>query len=135
MYKDILKTPADLGITDRIKFLGFVPKDKLATLLSGAIALIQPSLWEGFGIPVVEAMASGTPVIVSNVSSLPEVVGEAGILVDPYSVGQTEQAIRLIATDSKLRQKYSRAGLLQAKKFSREKMAKTVLKEFEKLNP
>ncbi|MDD5415791.1 MAG: glycosyltransferase family 1 protein [Candidatus Daviesbacteria bacterium] len=132
MYEDILKAPKTLGIEDKVKFLGFVPIDDLSYLLSGALAFIQPSLWEGFGIPVVEAMATGIPVIVSNVSSLPEVVGEAGFLVDPYSVDQIEQAIRTVATDKKLRQKHSKAGIVQAKKFSWDKMAITVLRVFEK---
>ncbi|MDO8573337.1 MAG: glycosyltransferase family 1 protein [Candidatus Daviesbacteria bacterium] len=133
MYEEILRAPSDFGIEDRVKFLGFVPTEELQTLLAGAIAYVQPSLWEGFGIPVVEAMAVGTPVIVSNVSSLPEVVGKAGLLIDPYSVDQIEQAIRLIVTDKRLQQKYSKAGLLQSQKFSWDKMAKEVLKVFEKL--
>ncbi len=133
MYEEILKSPKDLGIEDRVKFLGFVPTEELTDLLSKALAYVQPSLWEGFGIPVVEAMASGVPVIVSNVSSLPEVVGKAGLLVDPYSVDQIEQAIRTITTDKKLQQKYSKAGIVQAQKFSWHKMAKEVLKVFEKL--
>lgn len=133
MYEDILKAPGELGIEDRVKFLGFVPKDKLSSLLSKALAFIQPSLWEGFGIPVVEAMAVGTPVITSNVSSLPEVVGNAGLLIDPYSIDQIEQAIRTIVADKKLQQKYSKAGIEQAKKFSWDKMAEEVLKVFENL--
>lgn len=130
MFEDILKAPKDLGIEDKVKFLGFVPTEDLSVLLSGALAFTQVSLWEGFGIPVVEAMATGVPVIVSNVSSLPEVVGKAGLLVDPYSVDQIEQAIRVMVTDKKLRQKYAKAGFIQAKKFSWEKMAKAVLKVF-----
>ncbi len=133
MYDDILKTPKQLGIEDRIKFLGFIPTEELITLLSGATAYIQPSLWEGFGIPVVEAMATGVPVIVSKVSSLPEVAGQAGLLVDPYSVDQIEQAIRTIVSDKKLQQKFSKAGLVQSKKFSWDKMAKQVIKIFENL--
>lgn len=133
MYEDILKAPKVFGVEDRVRFLGFVPTGELTDLLSKALAYVQPSLWEGFGIPVVEAMATGVPVIVSNVSSLPEVVGEAGILVDPYSIDQIEQAIRLMVTDKKLRQKYSKAGLLQSQKFSWTKMAKTVLKVCENL--
>lgn len=131
MYEDVLKIPKTLGIEDRVKFLGFVPTEDMASLLSGALAYIQPSLWEGFGIPVLEAMAIGTPVIVSNASSLPEVVGKAGLLVDPYSTDQIEQAIRVMVTDKKIRQKYSKAGILQAKKFSWDKMGKEVLKVFE----
>lgn len=133
LYEDILQTPRNLGIEDRVKFLGFVQTEDLSLLLSGALAFVQPSLWEGFGIPVVEAMATGTSVIVSNVSSLPEVVGKAGFLVDPYSVDQIEQAIRTITVDKKLRQKYSKAGIVQAKKFSWDKMAQGVLKVFEKV--
>ncbi|MBI2196519.1 glycosyltransferase family 4 protein [Candidatus Daviesbacteria bacterium] len=133
MYKDILQTPTDLGIEDKVKFLGFVPTEDLSSLLSGAVAFIQPSLWEGFGIPVVEAMACGVPVIVSNVSSLPEVVGKAGLLVDPYSVDQIEQAIRTIVSDKKLQQKYSKEGTIQARKFSWDKMAREVLEVFEKI--
>lgn len=131
MYEDILQTPKKLGIDSSVKFLGFVPTEDLPLLLAGALVFIQPSLWEGFGIPVVEAMASGVPVIVSNVSSLPEVVGKAGLLINPYSVDQIEQAIRVVAADKKLRQKLSQAGVLQARKFSWDKMAGTVLKVFE----
>lgn len=129
-FKEILETPAKLDLEDRVNFLGFIPTEDLPYLLAGAKAFVLPSLWEGFGIPVLEAMAMGCPVIVSNVSSLPEVVGKAGLLVDPYSVDQIEQAIRLIITDRKLREKYSKASLLQAKKFSWEKFAKTVLNIF-----
>lgn len=133
MYEDILKYPKELEIEDKVKFLGFVPNEDLAVLLSGAVVYIQPSLWEGFGIPVVEAMAVGTPVIVSNVSSLPEVVGNAGILIDPYSVDQIEQAIRTIVSDKKLRQKFLKEGIQRAQEFSWDQMAKVVLKVFEKI--
>ena len=132
MYEDTLQTPLNLGIESSVKFLGFVPTEDLSLLLSGALAFVQPSLWEGFGIPVVEAMASGVPVIVSNVSSLPEVVGKAGLLVDPYSIDQIEQAIRTIVADKKLRQKYSKEGNVRARNFSWDKMAREVLKVFER---
>lgn len=133
LFQDILKAPRKLGIEGRVIFTGFVPTDDLPILLSGAKVFILPSLWEGFGIPVVEAMATGTPAIVSNTSALPEVAGSAGLLIDPYSVDQMEQSIRLILTDSKLRQRYSEKALLQAKKFSWEKMARTILKVFERV--
>ena len=133
MYDEILKTPKRLGIEERVQFLGFVPTEDLQYLLSDAEAFVLTSLWEGFGIPVLEAMATGTPVIVSNVSSLPEVVGKAGLLVDPNSVDQIEQAIMTITSDKKLQQKYSQLGLEQAKKFSWEKMARTVLEVFAKV--
>lgn len=133
-FQEILETPKKLGVEERVKFLGFVPTEDLPYLLSGSLTFTLPSLWEGFGIPVLEAMACGIPVIVSNVSSLPEVVGDAGLLVDPYSIDQIEQAIRTIVSDKKLGEKYSKAGIEQAKKFSWEKMTRTVIKVFEKVN-
>lgn len=132
MYQDILDAPKKLGIEERVIFTGFVNKKKLVYLYSGAIALCLPSLYEGFGLPVVEAMATGVPVIVSNVSSLPEVVGKAGLLVDPYSIDQINQAIRTVYTDKKLRDKLSKLSLKQARKFSWKKMAKEVLGVLEK---
>jgi len=131
MYQDILDAPAKFGVKHKVIFTGFVESEELAVLLSGAKAFVLPSLWEGFGIPVVEAMASGVPVIVSNVSSLPEVVGSAGLMVDPYSIDQIEQAIRTVVSDKKIAEKYSKAGIIQAQKFSWQKMAGQVLKVFE----
>lgn len=131
MFEDILTTPKRLGIEDRVTFTGFVPQGDLPYFLSGAAAFIQVSLWEGFGISVLEAMACGVPVIVSNVSSLPEVVGKAGLLVDPYSSDQIEQAIRTIVSDKKLAERKSKEGIEQVKKFSWDKMAKIILKVFD----
>ncbi|MDO8619123.1 MAG: glycosyltransferase family 1 protein [Candidatus Daviesbacteria bacterium] len=133
MYENILKKPKELGIEDRIIFTGFVSNEDLNLLLNGASAFVLASLWEGFGIPVVDAMAVGLPVIVSNVSSLPEVVGEAGLLVDPESSSQIEQAIRTITTDKKLAAKKSKQALAQSAKFSWDKMAKVVLKTLEEV--
>lgn len=131
-FEEILKTPKKLGIEDRVIFSGFAKAEDLPQLLSGALVFVLPSLYEGFGIPVLEAMACGVPVICSNISSLPEVCGKAGLLIDPYSVTQIEQAIRTIVADKKLRQKKIKEGLEQVKKFSWDKMAKEVLKVFEK---
>ncbi len=133
-YEEILRKPKELKVEDRVIFTGYIPTEDMPSLISGAKAFVLVSLWEGFGIPVLEAMACGTPVITSNVSSLPEVVGSAGLLVDPKSVDQIEQAIRTIVFDVKLRDKKSRMGLQQVKKFSWEKMAKIILKTFEGLN-
>lgn len=133
-YEEILRKPKELKIENRVIFTGYAPTEDLPVLISGAKAFVLVSLWEGFGIPILEAMACGTPVITSNVSSLPEVAGSAGLLVDPKSVDQIEQAIRTIVFDVKLRVKKSRMGLQQVKKFSWEKMAKIVLKTFEGLN-
>ncbi len=130
-FEEILQAPQKLGIADRVVFTGFVPTEELPLLLSGAEAFVLPSLYEGFGIPVLEAMACGTPVVCSNTSSLPEVCGNAGLLIDPNSLDQIEQAIRLLVCDKKLRQKKIKEGLQQVKKFSWDRMAKEVLKVFE----
>ncbi|MBI2600886.1 glycosyltransferase family 4 protein [Candidatus Daviesbacteria bacterium] len=129
-YEETLITPQRLGIEDKVIFTGFIPTEELPFLISNAVAMIQPSLWEGFGIPVLESMACGTPVLVSNLSSLPEIVGDAGLTFDPYSTDQMEQAIRTISTDKKIRQSLSKKGLEQVKKFSWDNMAKIVLKVF-----
>lgn len=133
MFDDILEAPKKFGVSDRVIFTNFVPSRELPYLISGATAFILPSLYEGFGIPVVEAMACGTPVIVSNVSSLPEVVSDAGLLINPNSTDQIEQAIRTISTDSKLREKLSKKGLEQVKKFSWKRMAKRVTQVLEEV--
>jgi glycosyltransferase involved in cell wall biosynthesis len=133
MSEEILEAPKKFGIEDKVIFTNFVPAEELPLLMNGAVAYILPSLWEGFGIPPLEAMACGTPVIVSNVSSLPEVVGDAGLLINPESVDQIEQAIRLISTDKKLHDKLSKRSLDRAKKFSYKKMAKEVIKILEEV--
>lgn len=131
MFEDILERPKKLGIEEKIIFTGFAPTEDLPLLVNGAMAFVLPSLYEGFGIPVVEAMACGTPVIVSNVSSLPEIVGKAGLLIDPKSIDQIEQAIRTISADKKLRAKLSKLSLEQSQKFSWKKCTKEVIKVLE----
>ena len=134
MFDTVLGEPKKLGIEDRVIFTGFVPNEDLPYLIAGSEAFTLPSLYEGFGIPVVEAMACGVPVIISNVSSLPEIVGKAGLLVNPTSVDQIEQAIRTVLTDKKLKNKLIRLGLKQAKNFSWNKMARKVIKVFTHLS-
>lgn len=131
MNEEIIEEPKRLGIEEKIIFTDFVPTEELPYLISGSKAFILPSLWEGFGIPVAESLATGTPVITSNVSSLPEVAGSAGLLINPKSETQIEQAIRLLATDKKLHLKLSKKAPDQAKKFSWQKMAKEVIKVLE----
>jgi len=88
-----------------------------------ADVLVYPSLYEGFGLPALEAMACGTPVIAANTSSLPEVVGDAGLLVDPYSVGEIADALASVLVDSSLRARLSDDGLMRAKLFNWDKSA------------
>lgn len=110
-----------LGIEERVKFLDYVPYDKLPILIAQATALVFPSLWEGFGLPVLEAMACGTPVITSNLASLPEVAGEAAILINPYNAAEIADAMNLIAQDGELRSQLRQAGFARVKQFSWQK--------------
>jgi glycosyltransferase involved in cell wall biosynthesis len=110
-----------LGLGGRVQFLAYVPYEELPQLINQAIALVFPSLWEGFGLPVLEAMACGTPVITSNLSSLPEVAGDAALLIDPYNVGALAEAMTAVARDSQLWTTLHRAGLARVKQFSWEK--------------
>jgi glycosyltransferase involved in cell wall biosynthesis len=118
---------------DRIKFLDYVPYDQLPQLYGSALALVFPSLWEGFGLPVLEAMACGTPVITSNLSALPEVTGDAALLVNPYEVGEIAEAMGAIATDSSLWQRLHQAGLQRVKEFSWIKTGKATAQVLESL--
>ena len=122
-----------VGLEHKVRFLDYVAYGDLPKLIGEAISLVFPSLWEGFGLPPLEAMACGTPVITSNLSSLPEVVGDAAILIDPYNVNQLADAMRALANDSKLRQQLKQAGIERAEKFSWEKTGQQtakVLKRF-----
>jgi glycosyltransferase involved in cell wall biosynthesis len=110
-----------LRISHRIKFRGYVPEAELPTAIGQAIGLVFPSLWEGFGLPILEAMACGTPVITSNFGSMPEVAGDAALLVDPYNVGMIASAMRLLWHDSVARSHLQAAGLQHVKAFSWEK--------------
>jgi len=94
LFEQILEQSKKLGISDRVIFTGFAPNDDLPALIKGSRAFVLPSLYEGFGIPAVEAQAVGTPVVVSRISSLPEVVGESGIYIeDPMSVDSVARAL------------------------------------------
>ncbi|MDX2228437.1 MAG: glycosyltransferase family 1 protein [Leptolyngbyaceae cyanobacterium bins.349] len=118
-YSPALNTHiAELGLTQQVKFLNYVPYAELPVIINQAIALVLPSLWEGFGLPVLEAMACGTPVITSQLSSLPEVTGEAALLVDPLDVGAIAEAMHQIAIDPTLRQTLRTASLQRASQFS-----------------
>lgn len=127
-YQEILETPKRLGIEEKIKFIGFVPTEELPFLLSGAKIFVLPSLWEGFGIPVLEAMATGVVVATSDISSLPEVAGAAGTFFDPYSVEGIQNALENLLENRDLREKKVQLGLEQAEKFSWESCANKTLK-------
>lgn len=108
----------NLQIKDRVVFLGFIPDNYLPGLYRGALALVFPSLYEGFGLPVVEAMACGTPVVTSKTTSLPEVAGDAALCVDPLSIAEITQAIERIVNDPVLRVELMGKGITRARQFT-----------------
>lgn len=131
LYDDTFHLIEAAKAYDEIIFTGYVESDDLPALYSGADAFIYPSLYEGFGLPPLEAMACGTPVITSNTSSLPEVVGDAGLLVDPYSEEEIAGAIYKVVSDNILREAMVQKGLKRAKLFSWEKSASELLNAIE----
>ena len=108
----------ELGISDRVRFRDYVSAEELLTIINRAIAIVFPSLWEGFGLPVLEAMGCGIPVITSNCSSLPEITGDAALLVDPYSVAEIANAMESVAESYQFRDSLCQASLQRAKDFS-----------------
>lgn len=116
-----------LADVENVRVTGYIDEDDKGSLLRQATALIFPSLYEGFGFPVLEAMHMGTPVIASHTSSLPELVGEAGILVDPLSVVEIAASLDLVADNVTLRRKLSAKGIAQASGFTWERTAAQTL--------
>ena len=123
------------GISDRATFAGELTETELAAYYRGATALVFPSLYEGFGLPVVEAMACGTPVITSNRASLPEVAGNAALLIDPESVQEIADAMNRVTSDSILRANLRLKGIERAKKFTWEQTVRNVQAALEKASP
>jgi glycosyltransferase involved in cell wall biosynthesis len=121
-----------LKIEDNVIFTGFIFEEDLPIIYSAASLFVFPSLYEGFGLPPLEAMACGTPVIASNATSLPEVVGDAGILVEPKNVNDLRNAILAVLFDKELRFNLRRKGLERAKKFNTYKTGCSILNLLEK---
>lgn len=114
----LMAQATELGIAAQVKMVDYVPYANLPQILGQAIALVFPSLWEGFGLPVLEAMACGTPVITSNRSALPEVAGDAALLVNPEDVREIAAAMEQVATQPQMRSHLQTAGLARAAQFS-----------------
>lgn len=132
LYDSIFQKVKDLDLEDKVIFTDFVPDADLPALISGAKAYVNPSLWEGFGIPPVEAQACGVPIVVSNTSSLPEIVGDSAVLVDPLSIDAVKVGIEKILKDEKLRARLTKTGLENAKRFSWRESARITLEVLEK---
>jgi glycosyltransferase involved in cell wall biosynthesis len=122
-----------IGLEDKVVFTGFMGDNDLPVLMNGADLLAFPSLYEGFGIPPLEAMACGTPVIASNTSSIPEVVGDAALLFDPYNVEEMANAIYRALTDERLRNELRQKGFEHVKQFSWERAARETLAVYEEV--
>lgn len=122
-----------LNIDDSLIFTGYVPEKDLPALYQGAELFVYPSFYEGFGLPVLEAMASGTPVVTSKTSSLPEVAGNAAILIDPTNVFDLYEAMDAIVTNPILKEELKGKGLEQSKKFSWGKTARQTLEIYYKV--
>lgn len=132
-YADLFASVEALGLAGQVLFPGFVPREELPLWYNGAEALVYPSIYEGFGLPPLEAMACGTPVVVSRASSLPEVVGEAGLQVAPEDVAGLAEALRRLLGDRALRQELRERGLQQARRFSWERMVRETVEVYRRL--
>ena len=126
-YPTFARTVEELNLQDRVIFKGYVPDDELRLMYSNASFFIFPSLCEGFGLPILEAMSYGVPVITSNYGAMAEVAGDAALLVDPYSVDEIAEAMHRVLTDETLRVALIRKGLKRASQFSWEKTARETL--------
>ncbi len=134
MFDDLFTLVRSLQLEDRVHFIGFVDDEDLPTLYSAADLLVYVSLYEGFGLPLLEAMACGTPVIGSNTSSLPEVMGDVGLQVDPRDVEAITQAMSQLLTRSDWCDRSIAAGIDRAKQFTWAKAAHELLSIYEQLS-
>jgi glycosyltransferase involved in cell wall biosynthesis len=132
MYEDLLDKAGRLGVRDRTVFPGYIDDRDKATLISGALAFVFPSLYEGFGLPVIEAQACGCPVVASSTSSLPEVAGRGALLVDPGDTTALRDALWRISTDTPLRRSLVASGYANVRRFSWKACAETALHAIER---
>jgi glycosyltransferase involved in cell wall biosynthesis len=130
LSQDVISVVKNSHHSESIRLLGYVPDKDLAALYAGAVAFVFPSLYEGFGLPPLEAMACGCPVLVSKISSLPEVCGDAGVYFDPYSMVSIANSINTVICDKNLQLSMREKGLIQSNKFSFEKTANELIAAF-----
>jgi len=131
LYDDTLRTIKELEVSEAVILTGYVPESDLPALYSGALCFVYPSYFEGFGLPPLEAMKCGAPVIVGNQTSLPEVVGDAGIMFDPFDVDDMAAKIEEVISDSNLRANLRVKGLNRAKLFDWRETARQTLAIYE----
>jgi glycosyltransferase involved in cell wall biosynthesis len=135
MYDDLFKKVHDLNIESRVIFTGFVSEEDKLDLIQAATVFVYPSLYEGFGVPVLEAMACGIPTITSNISSLPEIAGNAALLVDPTSEDEIAAALNRLLSNPDLRRELSKKSILQAALFTWDKTATLTMNTYRSLVP
>lgn len=133
LFEDTIKATDVHGVGESVKFTGFVPDEDLPALYSAALCFVYPSFFEGFGLPPLEAMQCGTPVIAGDRTSIPEVVGDAGLLVDPFDTNAIGSALERMISDDKLREELKLKGVERARQFSWEKAARQTLNVFERI--
>jgi glycosyltransferase involved in cell wall biosynthesis len=131
--EEMLAAIGDAKHQDRVHLPGFLEEEDLVPAIGAARAFVWPSLFEGFGLPVLEAMACGTPVLTSNLSSLPEVAGDAALLVDPENESDIAEGLKRLSTDDVLRARLSAAGIQRASEFTWARTADLTLKAYERL--
>jgi glycosyltransferase involved in cell wall biosynthesis len=120
-------------VQNEVRFMGFVPIEVLRIFYDLAKVFVFPSLYEGFGLPPLEAMAHGTPVLTSNTSSIPEVVGNAAVMVNPENVFEMMRALERVLLDQALREKMRQRGYEQVKKFSWNNSAESIIAAYEQV--
>ncbi|OGY25464.1 MAG: hypothetical protein A2Z24_01985 [Candidatus Woykebacteria bacterium RBG_16_44_10] len=133
LNEEIYKAPEKFSVSNHVSFLGYVDREDLPALYGGALGLAFPSLYEGFGLPILEAFACGCPVLTSNIGAMAEVSGEAAFLVDPLSKDEIAAGLKKLATDKALRENLIKKGEEKVKEFSWEKTARETVKIFEKV--
>jgi glycosyltransferase involved in cell wall biosynthesis len=132
-HPDLRRAVIRAGMQNDVRFLGFVPIDVLRIFYDAAKVFVFPSLYEGFGLPPLEAMAHGTPVVTSNGSALPEVVGNAALLVNPENIFEISRALYRSLTDTELRGRMKEAGMVQAQRFSWEASVRNMISVYEEV--
>lgn len=133
LSESIYAAPKKHGVVDAVQFIDYVEKKDLPALYSGAEAFVFPSLFEGFGIPLLEAMACGAPVITSSVSSMPEVAGDAALYINPNSAEELRQALLTLTRDQDMKASFIEKGFRRAKAFSWQKTAQQTIEVFKKV--
>jgi len=133
MYQEVFNLVSELSLEDMVQFTGYIPQVELPLIYNLASLFVYPTIYEGFGLPVLEAMACGLPVITSDIASLPEIVGEAGILVPTGDLDALFDAMKMVTHDKELREKLTNQGLLRARNFSWERTAQLTLQVYQRV--